>query len=178
MVSSSSLHIAQNAMAKKKTNEAGILLSLKLPTGLTREEVWRAYKEACREEEREVGSADFAGMMLPVSRLVLPECAPIIDNVWVALYESGSIRPLIVRTEGCARGTVNCYRLLNVLQVMVRMEGEVFPSGTTLTGLCDAMGLDRRYYQGRTSYRLEEDIVRRVRQVVKKMLRRGQISVE
>lgn len=175
MVSSSSLHIAQNAMAKKKTkNEAGIQFSLSVCTGMTREQVFRAYKEARRKVLGEVSSDDFAGMMLPVSQLVLPECAPIIKNVWEALYKSDSIRPLFVRTEGCARGTVNNYRLLNVLQVMVRMEGEVFPSGTTLTELSDALYPNRRYYyQGRTSYRLDEDAARRIRLLVRKELKSG-----
>lgn len=170
-MSSSSLHIAnETVMAKKKTREKDGLkwVSLQLMAGMTRDEVWRAYKEAC-QEVHEVTEEDFVEMMRPVSTFLHAPYACIIEEVWEGLFESDLLGQKLFHQGRGKKGMVNYYVLLNLLSVMMEMEDSPFRLGTRMINVSEALCLEERYYRGRSSYSLESNEENRMKGIVRQI---------
>ena len=172
-MSSSSLHIANEAvMAKKKTSkeQGDERVCLKLRTGMTRDEVWRAYREAC-QEVHEVTEEDFVEMMRPVSPFLHAQHACIIQEVWTEVYHSHRLADLLYIRKGRRKGQLHYYNLLNIMEVIIGMEDSLFTVGTSVSDVCHVLHIPDNYNHGRTSYSLEEEQEKELQRIVRRMKR-------
>lgn len=157
-------------MAKKKTRkeQGNKWVALKLRTGMTRDEVWRAYREAC-QEVHEVTEEDFVEMLQPVSPFLHAQHACIIQEVWEGLFESDLLGQKLFHQGRGKKGMVNYYVLLNLLSVMMEMEDSPFRLGTRIINVSEALRLEERYYRGRSSYSLEPNEENRMKGIVRQI---------
>lgn len=170
-MSSSSLHIANEmVMAKKKTRERDDQkwVSLKLMVGMTRDEVWHAYREAC-QEVHEVTEEDFVALMQPVSVLLARPYACVMNDVWEGVYHSPRLAELLRVRKGRRKGQLHYYNLLNIVEVMLGMENGLFIGGTSVSDVCHILHLGENFNHGRTSYSLEEEQERELRRIVRRL---------
>lgn len=158
-------------MAKKKRREVkggDRCVALELGVGMTRDEVWRAYRKACREVE-EVTEEDFVTLMQPVSVLLARPYACVMNDVWEGVYHSPRLAELLRVRKGRRKGQLHYYNLLNIVEVMLGMENGLFIGGTSVSDVCHILHLGENFNHGRTSYSLEEEQERELRRIVRRL---------
>lgn len=149
-------------MANKKTET----ITLTVPVGATREEVWQAYKAELQKRSG-VTKQRFVRVMNKVNVHANTLYNGDMDILWGAIYDSQKLRPLLTCRQARKYEDINYYNVLSILSYM-KTELRIFQSQVSLKCLAETLienpQLAVRYYRGRSSYEgvVDERVVRRV----------------